>query len=319
MGQTTADRPLEICGEPRLHALEQSTLAMDTFVTVQVASVRPEPEVRAALTRALAWFAQVERVCNRFDRASELARLCGRPGEDVPVSALLYEALAFALAVADLTRGAFDPTVGGAQQARGFNRSYKTGEVVKAPAGAVTYRDLSLDPARRTVRLRKPLLLDLGAVAKGMAIDLAARELMHLERFAVDAGGDLYAGGADELLSEWRIGVDHPRGDGLLGVLTVQNQAVCSSDGGARPAGAGGEHHLLDPRAGRSPRTVAGVTVVAPSAMAADALSTAAFILGPAKGMRLLAAQAVHGLIVTATGEVRTTTNWEGALAWSVK
>src|SRR5436190_904986 len=109
----------------------RSTLAMDTFVTVQAASDRPNGEVQAAIERALAWFGEVERICNRFDPESELARLCARPpGAVVPVSALLFEAVAFAIEVARLTGGAFDPTVGGAQQARGFTRNYVSGRSI---------------------------------------------------------------------------------------------------------------------------------------------------------------------------------------------
>ena len=55
----------------------------------------------------------------------------------------------------------------------------------------------------------------------------------------------------------------------------------------AAPDGIGG-HHILDPRTGASPDAVASVTVVAPTAMLADALGTAAFVLGPAEGIRLL-------------------------------
>ena len=59
------------------------------------------------------------------------------------------------------------------------------------------------------------------------------------------------------------------------------------------------EHHILDPRTGVSADAVASVTVVAPTAMLADALATAAFVLGPAEGIRLLERHGVDGLIVT--------------------
>lgn len=295
----------------------RSTIAMDTFVTVEAESDRAADAVQATLGRALGWFAAVERACNRFDPDSELSRLCARPGVPVPASVLLFEAVAFAVAVARLTGGVFDPAVGAAQQARGFTRSYRTGRARIAAAGPGTYRDITVDRAGRTVTLRKPLLLDLGAVAKGLAIDLAARELAGLERFAIDAGGDLYCGGAVDERAHWRAGIEDPCGDGLLGTVTVRNLAVCTSSGIARPAPATDGHHLLDPRSGRSPQTVAGVTVVAPTAMAADALSTAAFILGPAQGLRLVAEQGVHGMIVMTTGEVRTTAGWTEELEWS--
>jgi FAD:protein FMN transferase len=295
----------------------RSTIAMDTFVTVEAESNQSADTVQAALGRALDWFATVEHVCNRFDPDSELFRLCDRPRVPVRTSALLYVAVAFAATVAELTDGAFDPAVGALQQARGFTQSYRTGHKHIAAAGPGTYRDIALDRTRQTVTLQKPLLLDLGAVAKGLAIDLAARELAGLERFAVDAGGDLYCGGAIDERAGWQVGIENPGGDGLLGTVTARHVGVCTSSGVARPAPAAGGHHLLDPRSGQSPEAVAGVTVVAPTAMAADALSTAAFILGPAQGLRMLAEQDVHGMVVMSNGDVRMTDGWTEELEWS--
>jgi len=254
----------------------------------------------------------VEAACSRFAPESEVANLARRSGEAVPVSPLLLEAVAFAIEVARLTGGRFDPTVGAAQQRRGFDREYVSGRVgaVEAPSGAAgaTYRDVTVDRAAGTLTLRRPLLLDLGAVAKGLAIDLAARDLAAFERCAVEAGGDLYGGGADRNAAPWQIGVRHPReANALLGTLAVAHAAVCTSGDYARPAAVAGEHHLLDPLRGRSPRGLSSVTVLAPSAIVADALSTAALILGPRAGLRLLREQGVEGLLVTRSGTMLTT------------
>jgi thiamine biosynthesis lipoprotein len=82
--------------------------------------------------------------------------------------------------------------------------------------------------------------------------------------------------------------------------VRVSDKAVCTSGDYERAAPAPtGEHHILDPRSGRSPCEVASVTVVAPNAMLADALSTAAFVLGPADGVRLLERHGVEGVILT--------------------
>src|SRR5207302_6629923 len=153
---------------------------MDTLVSLEVLTSEPEVDVRAALERALAWFRVVERTCSRFDPASELRRLLAAVGTPVEASPLLFEATRFALALAELTDGAFDPTVGHLMERKGFDRNYVSGERVasaSAPAEKVSYRDVRLDPLQHTIELRRPLVMDLGAVAKGLAIDLAAREL----------------------------------------------------------------------------------------------------------------------------------------------
>src|SRR5919199_1949156 len=177
---------------------ERAEVLMDTLVTIRVARGAAGEDPSPLVARAFAWFRQVEERCSRFDPASEVLGLTAQAGAPVAVSPLLYEAIAFAVAVARASGGAFDPTIGHALERRGFDRNYLTGERVAAPVppdARTSYRDVRLDPARRTVTLRRPLVLDLGAVAKGLAVDLAARELAHCAGYAIDAGGDLYLGG----------------------------------------------------------------------------------------------------------------------------
>ena len=97
-------------------------------------------------------------------------------------------------------------------------------------------------------------------------------------------------------------------------MLQLSDAAVCTSGGYARWIDAH-EHHLLDPRTGRSPRTLLSVTAVAPSAMLADALSTAAFILGPEAGLRLLARQGVDGLTLDRRMEATMTSGFRQLVA----
>jgi thiamine biosynthesis lipoprotein len=312
-------------GPPSQAALRPSvrslTTAMDTVVTVEVVTEQPAEQARTAIERALAWFGEVERVCSRFDPDSELRRLMARPGEPVPASPILFEAVRFALALARLTGGAFDPTIGRVLEAHGFNRNYRTGERTGAPASpnsaprAVSYRDVRLDAARHTIVLRRPLVLDLGAVAKGLAIDLAARELSAFDNVCIDAGGDLFARGQNRSGQPWRIGVQSPSdGDALVSTIEVSDAAVCTSGNYERLSDDGLEHHLIDPRSGRSARALASVTVIAPTALAADGLATAVFIVGPDRGLRLLEREGVHGVLVTPAGEVRTTRQFRDSL-----
>jgi len=274
---------------------------MGTMVTIQV--VHPHGAVDFAIERAFGWFHEIEERCSRFNRQSELSRLMVQPGVPVAVSPLLFEAIQFALLVAEESGGAFDPTVGRRMQARGFNREYITGAIVEpmnTPDDDASYRDVVLDSDRKTILFLRPLTLDLGAVVKGLAVDLAARELEPFENFAIDAGGDLYLGGVNERGDPWTVGVRHPRRDReLIASLQVSNQAVCTSGDYERRAPESGDSHILDPRFGESSNAVSSATVVASGAMLADALSTAAFVLGPMAGVQFLDRMGVEGLIVT--------------------
>jgi FAD:protein FMN transferase len=297
---------------------------MGTLVTIDVvdrSAPKAPVQLAAAVERAFAWFYQIEECCTRFDPQSELVRLTAHVGVTVPVSAILYQAVRFALAVAEESGGAFDPTVGSEMEMRGFDREYRSGRAVRcAPGrgglatfskmGRPTYRDVRLDPDRKTITLLRPLLLDLGAVAKGLAIDMAARELRLFAHFAINAGGDVYVGGHNAQGAPWSVGIRHPRvPDALFDTLRVSDCAVCTSGDYERRCSAETEgeadgHHILDPREARfanssSARASASVTVIAPSAMLADALATAAFVLGPEDGIALLERLGVDGLIIS--------------------
>jgi len=303
---------------------------MGTLVTIDVVGnvvghglSQGPAQLEAAVERAFGWFRQIEECCSRFEPRSELVRLSAHVGVPVPASAILYEAVQFALTVAEETGGAFDPTVGSAMEMRGFNRDYRSGRPVhSAPehGGAATYRDVRLDPHRKNITLLRPLLLDLGAVAKGLAIDMAAHELRPFENFAINAGGDIYVSGHNPQGGPWSVGIRHPRvPDALCDSLLVSDRAVCTSGDYERrcPAETGPDaetdgHHILDLRAARSvssarsgcsAHAAASVTVIAPTAMLADALSTAAFVLGPAEGIALLERLGVDGVIISPTLE----------------
>jgi thiamine biosynthesis lipoprotein len=170
----------------------------------------------------------------------------------------------------------------------------------------VSFRDVKLDRRARTVELRRPLILDLNAVAKGLAIDLAARELEAYADVCVEAGGDLSVRGHNLAGEAWHIGIQHPRAEGMLAhTLDVTDAAVCTSGDYERRAGAGvGEGHILDARTHRPVSELASVTVVAPTAMAADGLSTAAMVLGRRRGLEFLEQQGVGGVLIAPDGAI---------------
>ncbi|MEI6739024.1 MAG: FAD:protein FMN transferase [Gemmatimonadaceae bacterium] len=283
---------------------ESVITAMSTTVSVQVVGAG---DARARIQSALAWFPEVERVCSRFLPDSELRQLCTQVGQPVPVSPLLFNALHFALAVAAASDGAFDPTVGATMESRGFATSWRDAQPSSSgvPTTSATWRDIEVDADTHTATLHRPLLLDLGAVAKGLAVDLAAESLADLEHFAIDAGGDLYCAGHNAEGMPWTVGLQHPRAHTeCLATLQVLNMAVCTSGDYARrvpPTAphAPTAHHLWNPRTRSCASTLASATVIAPRAIVADALATAAFILGPVDGLTFLTAQQVEGMLVT--------------------
>jgi thiamine biosynthesis lipoprotein len=239
---------------------------MGTVVTIEVVGHQAERE--ACVERAVGWFDRIERVCSRFDPASELRRLCARPRLAIEVSPILFETTRFAIALAEETGGAFDPTMG-------------------------EYGAVHVDAARHTITLERPLSLDLGAIAKGFAVDMAARELAALDDYAIDAGGDLYLGGESAAGTPWCVGIRHPRRSALLRTIRATNVAVCTSGDYERG------WHIVDARTNAAANDVVSVTTIAPLAMVADGFGTAVFALGPTRGIELLERHGIEGLVVT--------------------
>ncbi len=282
-----------------------SAVFMDTVITIEVVQAQPYGACDERVNRAFGWFDHVERRCSRFVESSELSALFrAEAGAPVSVSPLLFQLIEFALAVARASGGAFDPTVGQAMVARGYNRNYRTGQKTTHRPQATretSYRDVVLNQERGTVTLLKPMVLDLGAVAKGFAMDLAAAEVGCFPGYAINAGGDVLVRGRNSVNAPWRIGIKNPRQpEELIETLVLSDGAVCTSGDYERPRpDRQPGHHIIQPQTGESSSDVASVTVVAATAMVADALSTAAFVLGRERGLQLLDSQGVDGLIIS--------------------
>jgi thiamine biosynthesis lipoprotein len=136
--------------------------------------------------------------------------------------------------------------------------------------------------------------LDLGAIAKGYAVDQAWNRLKAagLTNVLIDLGGNLRSiGEAAPGRGGWRVGVRNPFDDSLVARFLLRDgEAVATSGNYERFVEIEGVRyaHIMDPRTGAPVTGMAGTTVAAPSAMLADALSTTLFILGPQRGAELL-------------------------------
>jgi len=299
---------------------EYVTSAMSTTISLQIVGEHHDAPSHAA--QALRWFDLVERSCSRFEASSDLMQLSQTSGVFTPVSPLLFEVLRVACAVAEASAGAFDPTVGARMHALGFNRPWRGGAAVVPAAhdDDASWRDISLDDTACAVRLARPMQLDLGAIAKGFAIDLAARALAAVAHGAINAGGDLLYRGRNAKGEPWRTAIVHPRNErARLATLTctAPEFAICTSGDYARRTARG--HHLVDPLqpVATSAARSQSVTLVAPQAAIADGLATAAFVMGPEAGAVLLRTHGVDGCLVGADGTVHLVHGW-GCTEWSV-
>lgn len=278
--------------------------AMNTDVTV--ASSEDEVEVAE---RVLGVFEAAEQRFSRFREDSELSRLNRARGPFCASPELFYTLLR-ARAYVELTDGIFDPAVGNAMVALGYDRSFAPGALDRdARCERVergSFLDVALDPEHRVVTRPSHIRLDLGGMVKGSTVDRAAGLLG--PSGAIDAGGDAYLRGhSTEDEEPWLVEVEDPRNPSkTLMTVAVANAAVATSAGNRRRWRAGGQwvHHLIDPRTQRcAVEELLQATVFAPSTELADVLAKVAFVLGPREAPAFLERQAeVSAVLVPRCG-----------------
>lgn len=272
--------------------LRHSRLLMGTVV--EIVALGPDPALlEAAVNAAFAEIARIEALMTPHQPDSDVARLSAA-SEELAVAAETAEVIALGLQVASASGGALDLTLGRLKALWGIEteapRVPEPEELAAALQGSGPAA-LQLDGLR--VRKTAPqLAVDLGAVAKGYAVDRAVAVLRAagVSRASVNAGGDLYLLG-DHAGRPWRIGIQHPRQQQqVAATLLVADQAVVTSGDYERFFEKDGVryHHIFDPRSGRPAGLCQSATVVAPTAALADALSTAVFVLGPEAGLALV-------------------------------
>ena len=173
----------------------------------------------------------------------------------------------------------------------------------------VDYSNISINGSTVTFA-REGMGITLDGMAKGYIVD-AGVIVLRDEGFSnvlVEAGGDLKASGWKANQEKWKIGIRSPRsGQGeVLETLSVQDRGVATSGDYLQAYSADlHNHHVIDPRVGRSPRRIASVTITAPTAALADGLSTAMMVLGPEDGARVISKMpGCEGIIITKRMEV---------------
>jgi thiamine biosynthesis lipoprotein len=252
---------------------------------------------RAALDEAFASFVEIDRLMSNYRDDSELAAVNREAASHaVPVSQPLMAVLAAAERVSRASDGAFDVTVGPLVSLWGFHDKQPhlpSAEELAQVAPLIDYRNVLLDPAAGTVQFARPgVAIDLGGIAKGFAVEVAANVLRRrgLAGF-IDAGGNQYLLGTPPGKREWTVGVRDPDAPGrLLGVIDAQEGSVATSSDDSNFLVADGQRygHILDPRTLKPSAAALSVTIIARDATLADALTKAAFVLGPKKGLSLI-------------------------------
>ena len=293
---------LVIAGAARAESLqrfvfEKAEMGLPFRVTLYAAD---EAQAKAAADAAFERIAVLNSVFSDYDPESELSRLSrtSGSGKAVPVSRDLWNVLERARALSERTDGAFDVTVGPLvnvwRRAR-RKQELPGAELIAEMKARVGWQQMKLDPAARTVELTKPdMRLDLGAIAKGYAIDAALAVLRErgITSALVGGSGDMAAGEPPPGEAGWKIEVaalDAP-GAPPAQVVFLKNSAIATSGDVFQHVEIGGVRysHIVDPHTGLGLTDHSLVTILAAACITADSLATAVSVLGPERGLRLV-------------------------------
>ncbi len=230
---------------------------------------------------------------SRFNRAAA-GQWCALPPDFATV-------MAQGLAIAGITDGAFDPTIGSVVDLWGFGprpvAAPPTSAEIEAALARSGWRRLAFEAGTRRLRQPGGLSLDLSGIAKGHAVDavaglLQARGIRHT---LVEIGGELAGHGLRPDGEPWWVDLEAPPGADIPPLRIALHGLSVATSGNYRRG-----DHTIDPRTGRAAASgVIAASVIHSSALFADAWATALTVLGPAKGAALASRMGIAARIVT--------------------
>jgi len=284
--------------------VEREVWLMGTRAAIEVEAAPQEAgddPARAAAESALQALEATEALLSSWDPATPLSRLNAAPvGRPVPVPADLTPVLATAWRWREATEGAFEPVLGALVDAWDLRGEGRRPSVAQREAAleALGPQGVRLEAARadgaetaRWTRLHPDAWVDAGGFGKGAALARAASVLAEapIRRARLELGGQLWLHALPD--ESWPVWVAHPVArDSMVFRLRLAGVSVATSGASERGITVHGERlgHLLDPSTGEPVPAWGSVTVVHPDPLAADALATALFVLGPVDGPRWL-------------------------------
>jgi thiamine biosynthesis lipoprotein len=295
------------CARDEVQLFSEKQVMMDTLVSITIYAETEPPHWREHIRAAFDAMRKIEALTSSYDDSSEIGKINLNAGRrPVAVSPQVLHLIRESQKISARTGGAFDITVWP------LSRLWD----VKSPAPRVPPAD-QIEEKRKLVDYRRIVLngasvflpengmgLDLGAIAKGFAVDCAAQVLREYDYqdFLVEAGGDLRAAAGDATRGRRTVWVRHPRQrEKFFAAIKMDAGAVSTSGDYERSFEKEGQryHHILDPQSGYPAAPTVSATVIAETSELADAASTAAFVMGPERGLEYIESHPeLAGLII---------------------
>lgn len=297
---------------------ESTSRAFGTTIRL-VVSHASEHAARDAMKAAFAEVSLIENLMSVYQSTSQISQL-NEHKRLQPAHPLLLEILHTALRYSRMTAGAFDITVQPLwvlHQATVRNARTPTEAQLGRVRQSIGYGNVEIRGS--TVMLHNAAEITLNGIAQGFATDRIKKTLLEcgIQHALIDVG-EIAGIGSKSAGDPWTVGIQHPRReDAFLSITPIQDRCLATSGDYATAFSTDFlAHHVFDPSTGYSPRELASVSVLAPTATEADALSTALLVMGASRSARLLAEQpSVDALFVTKAGRVSATNQFPAGRA----
>jgi thiamine biosynthesis lipoprotein len=291
--------------------------AMGTLVSLSLLA-RSQDQGEMAVGRALEQMDRLITVFDRYDGASAVSQL-NQAGLITAPPPELKDLISRAVRYHKLSAGGFDISVAPVVD---LFKNRLRGE---PPTGSEVCEALELvgtrhiEVSRRHIGFaRSGMRVTLDGIAKGHIVDAMARvlEQCRVKNYLIEAGGDIRVRGTREQRRPWTVAVQDPGKSGLFPDVVELNAGAVATSGAYEASfdAAGEHHHIVHSHSGRSPQHSSSVSVLAPNAMAADALATTVFLLEPRRGIEFVANLAgCECLVVERDGGVLKSPGWPSA------
>jgi thiamine biosynthesis lipoprotein len=299
-----------------MYSAEKELMGTRWMIQVAMTNRMNEKTLQEHIDSAFEEVARVESIMSEWQEESPISAVNAAAGHDpVTVPDELRDLILRSKEISELSQGAFDITWKGIAdlwQLRDDAFAPPSDHLVRQALDRVNYRKIKVN--QNTVGLETTgMQIGLGGIAKGYGVDQAAKVLRAagLNHFYIDGGGDIAVAGLKHG-RPWRVAIRHPRKKPteLLTVVELSDAAIVTSGDyeNYRIFNDQRFHHILDPRTGKPAQGCQSVTVTAPLTELADALATAAFVLGPEQGLKLILQYPnTDALIVDANGRFHMT------------
>lgn len=297
----------------------RASIVMGSSIEIQARGVN-EVTAEKAITAAFEEARRIDTLFSTYIEGNPMWKINNTVADEILIDREIFHVMRRCEELWKLTGGAFDPAVANLGLLYGFDK--EDGDY-SIPSEKEIQKALS-NSGWKHISLREPNILvkpagikiNFNSCIPGYAADRIANLLSNfgIKEYLINVGGEIFARG-----KEWKVGIRHPRNQNdLLAVIKVDGFGVATSGDYEKYIDSNGKRisHIFNPVTGKPAGHYESITVIAPDAMTADALSTALFVMDIEKALKLInSLENTEAVLVDSTGTIHKSLNFDKYIA----